>query len=171
LGEPCLPRRAYAGRRVGACGRGPAGARLWYDMRGWRYGAGVAGHGGDSDRGGGRAADGAAMVVRADDPAYLARCEREAEALARSRSSGAGYALREGYEELDLLLGIVCDRDMPIEERIKAADKLAPYRHGKRTEPVVTMTFDLNGFLEQMRVERERLVLGKPGEGGRGHSF
>lgn len=71
--------------------------------------------------------------------------------------SGAVYELREGQEELDLLLGVVMDSSQPVSERIKAADKLAPFRHAKKSEPPVVITFDMAGFLAELRRERSRL--------------
>lgn len=116
-------------------------------MAGDRYGTGDDG----SRRGAGLGRPGGAlMAVKADDPAYLAAHEAE---------DAAGlYTLREGQEELDLLLGVVMDASLPVETRIKAADKLAPFRHAKRSDPGVTITFDMAGFLAQLRAERDRML-------------
>lgn len=90
------------------------------------------------------------MAVKADSAEYLDAHEADA-------SEGL-YPLREGQEELDLLLGVVMDASQPVETRIKAADKLAPFRHAKRSDPGVTITFDMAGFLEQLRQERDKLL-------------
>ncbi len=113
--------------------------------------------------------------IKATDPAYIAKCEAErrvnsgeaareaAQAkLDAERSAArldASYAMREGFEELDLLLGVVMDPAQDVKTRIAAADKLAPFRHAKKSEPLAVISFDMAGFLRQLREEQLRVMM------------
>lgn len=107
------------------------------------------------------------MAVKADDPEYLA-------AHLPDEGRPAVYELRQGTEELDYLLAVVCDPNMDVSTRLKAADKLAPYRHAKKGDPMPVVLFDAVGWLREVRAmtggglsvidqEPNQTILGNPG--------
>lgn len=108
------------------------------------------------------------MTCKADDPEYLAkqRAERakfngsfarEINRDESDRDPDGVYAMRDGYEELDLLLGVVMDPTLDLRTRIAAADKLAPFRHSKKSEPMAVISFDMAGFLRQLHEDDRRI--------------
>lgn len=115
--------------------------------------------------------------IKATDPAYIAKCEAErrvnsgeaAREIEQARIDAeraaarldASYTMREGFEELDLLLGVVMDSNQDVKTRIAAADKLAPFRHAKKSEPLAVISFDMAGFLRQLREDEKSLHVGK----------